>query len=152
MAQELASAYHPKNMQAWQDHTIITMPFWADSAAQWKIHGLDFGYDVAEMVCISGDYINERQSISLAKLLRLLGGEDIGTVTFRYVVRWYDDDDIPHYFGIYSKYSTIAEAKRNTVFRLIAINREPDIVYQALDEDDMYKYLGDVSRNQDNKA
>lgn len=65
-----------------------------------------------------------------------------------YVSRWYDKDGIPHYFGIYSKYKTLKEARKEIRFNIIAV--EPELIYKALDESDMFSYLADVNRNRDN--
>ena len=144
---EITTPYHPDIWQAWEDKTILKMPFFGDKFAEWQIFGLDFGYDVAELVCISGSYQDLKQSVSLKKLLKLLNGDSIGTVTFRYVCRWYDSDRIPHYFGVYSKYSTLKEARRNIIFSMIDV--EPDLVYQPENEEDMFAYLADVNQDRD---
>lgn len=141
--------YDAEVYEAWDKGTIFTMPFFGDSAAKFRVHGLDYAYDVAELVCVEGDYEGEKQSVSFGVLKRLLNGEGIKAAQYRYVNRWFDENGVPHFFGVYSKYPTIEETQRNVQFS--AIDTPVDIVYQAVDEDDMFAYLHDVNRNQDNE-
>lgn len=39
--------YDKKIHDAWANGTIITMPFFGADSAQFRIFGLDYGYDVA---------------------------------------------------------------------------------------------------------
>lgn len=64
-----------------------------------------------------------------------------------YVCRWEDDAGIPHYFGIYSEQPTIEAARRNIRFNMLDADPQ-NIVYQAIDEADMFRYLADVCNNE----
>lgn len=132
---------------AWDNGTIITMPFFGCESCQFRILGLDYAYDVAELECISDAYEGEKQSVSFAVLEQLLMGGTLKQAQYRYVNRWFDADGIPHYFGVYSKYPTMEETQRN--IRFSSIDVPVDIVYQAVDEADMFEYLADVNTNRD---
>ena len=54
-----------------------------------------------------------------------------------YISRWYDDQHIPHYFGI------------EAVSRVELERDGHDVVYQTTSEDDMWAYLSDVRVNRD---
>lgn len=138
--------YPPRIIQAWRCRIPVFMPFYGDACAEFIIHGLDFGYGVAELECVNGAYKDLRQSIALPLLHQLLDGIPLSTqATFYYVCRWFDADNVPHFFGVYSKYATLEEAQRLTRFHMIDV--PVDLVYQAIDEDDMQNYLSDVNRN-----
>lgn len=146
MSEEKANPYHPLIHEAFEQQTSFCLEFLGDTP-NWRIHGLDFGYDVAELVALDTVYVGERQFVSLGFLLRLLSGDTLPPLAYRYVCRWYDEKNIAHYFGIYSKHPTIEEAQKHTKFNMIGV--PVDIVYAPMDETDLYSYLADVLNKTD---
>lgn len=59
-----------------------------------------------------------------------------------YVNRWYDDDGVPHYFGLASTQPTIEDANKYIKFNVIAV--PVDIVYGPCSEADMHEYMADM--------
>jgi hypothetical protein len=136
--------------QAWVNQTVFAMPYYADSIAPFRVKALDYSYDIAHLICTDGTYEDSEQFVSLSMLQCLLEGKTIDhQQIFLYANRWFDDDGVPHYHGIYSSHSTIEEAQANTQFNVLDI--PVDLVYQALDIDDLYTYLHDVNENADSE-
>jgi len=132
--------HNPIIWDAWKNKTVFEMEYHG-VICDWRIIGLDFGYDVAELLCLNDVHKDDKQSISTLKLLEILSGNELEQVTFRYVNRWYDNDNKAHYFGVFSKYATLKEAQRNIKFDMLDV--DTNIVYGPCTEDEMFEFMGD---------
>lgn len=64
--------YHPNILEAWENGTLIKMDFYFDEGLHWRIRGLDYGFDIAELECVEGHLDGMRQCVSLSRLLDML--------------------------------------------------------------------------------
>lgn len=132
--------HNPIIWDAWKNKTEFRMEYHGVICI-WEIWGLDFGYDIADLLCIGGIHLDSRQCISTLKLLEILSGNELEQVTFRYVNRWHDDKGVPHHHGVLSKYATLEEAQANIKFNMLDV--DTNLVYGPCTEDEMYEFMGD---------